>query len=181
MLRRHNWFLLNNRWKREGKQFKTCVISHHNKVAKLLLSSFLSLFHHLTFILSYAFKNRKVLKNSTTDSKSLDCYVQQLSFFSCYINYATTLNITEYFVAIILREFKYFLPTGWITLKPIHAPFDSCCFLQAFSLNLVTLLWLTKSIFSHALSRKTVEVKGLRVTRRKNARKHCSEKIKQFL
>lgn len=35
----------------ETKQFKTCVISHHNKVAKLLLLSFLSLFHHLTFIL----------------------------------------------------------------------------------------------------------------------------------
>lgn len=40
----------------EGKkQFKTCVISHHNKVAKLLLLSFsvfsFALFHHLTFIL----------------------------------------------------------------------------------------------------------------------------------
>jgi hypothetical protein len=40
--------------KLEKNNFKHMFISHHNKVAKLLLSTFFSLFHHLTLILFLA-------------------------------------------------------------------------------------------------------------------------------
>lgn len=88
-------------WKRNNS--KHVFISHHNKLAKLLLLSLFLVFFLLfpcSTIWRLSFK--KVLKNSTTDSKSF------CSYFGYVQGALHKTSKSRNFAAIILRQFKCF-------------------------------------------------------------------------
>lgn len=126
-----------------AKQFKTCVISHHSKVAKLLLLKFSfqfsfffvfpSLFLRQKFVSTSdvypffgSFKNEKRSWRIQQPILSLFCYLQDVLVFFFFLFFFLNSNFCGRNLSTFADKMSHLV--GF--LKPFHAHVDSCCCLK---------------------------------------------------